>query len=323
MTTRSKADPRRALHVICGAGPVALAVARSLFARGERVRIVRRTGSSNALATGVSMHCADLRDADVAAHAFAGASVVYHCAAPPYHRWPVDFPPLQRGIVTGAIRNDVTLVAIDNLYGYGTAGRLTEDTPQVATTRKGAVRAGLAAELLDLSARGVLNASIARASDFFGPGVRLSAVGERFWPRVLAGKACHWVGDPDAAHTFTYVDDVASTMVTLGATPSAWGRAWHVPSPPPVSARRFAAIAAEAEGVDAPEFATVSPTAQKLIGLLVPPVRELAEVRYLFDSPLHMDDGAFRARFGGDHTPIRAAIDATLAWWRARGTRDV
>ena len=70
-------------------------------------------------------------------------------------------------------------------------------------------------------------------------------------------------------------------------------------------------------------FATVSPAALKLIGLLVPPVRELAEVRYLFDSPLYMDDGAFRARFGGDHTPIRSAIDATLAWWRARGTRDV
>jgi nucleoside-diphosphate-sugar epimerase len=60
-----------------------------------------------------------------------------------------------------------------------------------------------------------------RATDFFGPGVSVSALGERFWPALLSGKPVDWVGNPDAPHSFAYLPDLAAAYVALANTPSA------------------------------------------------------------------------------------------------------
>ena len=54
----------------------------------------------------------------------------------------------------------------------------------------------------------------ARASDFYGPGVTANGhLGSRFVPRLLAGKPARLVhGDPDAAHSWTYLPDVADAL---------------------------------------------------------------------------------------------------------------
>jgi nucleoside-diphosphate-sugar epimerase len=51
----------------------------------------------------------------------------------------------------------------------------------------------------------------ARASDFYGPGVRATGhLGEQFVPRLLAGRIPPVMqGEVDAAHCWTYVDDIA------------------------------------------------------------------------------------------------------------------
>jgi hypothetical protein len=82
-------------------------------------------------------------------------------------------------------------------------GPLTEVLPSQATGSNGRLRTGLAARLLEAHRAWRLSATIGRASDFFGPRVRLSTVGERVFGALLCGKPAELLGNPDLPYTVT------------------------------------------------------------------------------------------------------------------------
>jgi uncharacterized protein YbjT (DUF2867 family) len=105
--------PDRPLHVVFGAtGAVGTAVVAELVRRGETVRAVSRRGRAPQAAEGVT---ADAADPAQAAAAAAGATVIYHCASPPYTKWPELFPALTRSILGAAESSGAKLVFADNL----------------------------------------------------------------------------------------------------------------------------------------------------------------------------------------------------------------
>jgi nucleoside-diphosphate-sugar epimerase len=301
------------LSVIFGAGPVGRAIARALVAAGRPVRIVTRRGTSVDGATG---QVADAMDPVQASAACAGAARVFHCAAPAYHRWVAEFPALQDNIAAGAARAGAVLVAVENLYGYGVAGRLTEDLPLTATTRKGRTRAAMTDRLFADHRAGRLQAVAGRASDFIGPDVRQSVFGDRLWPDLLAGRPVRWPGDPDAPHSATFVPDVARALILLGDTPATWGRAWHLPSPPARTPRDILHDMAARAGVAMPAIRPLPPWLLRLVGLVQPAAGEMVEMAYTTTAPFVMDDTAFRTALGQEPTAWDAVLDATLAYWR-------
>jgi nucleoside-diphosphate-sugar epimerase len=306
------------LHVVIGTGPVGIAVGRTLAERGYRVRLVVRTARSAPDVPGAEVIVADAADRQQAIAACAGANVVYQCAAPRYHRWSALFPALQENILQGAARAGAVLVVVENLYGYGVAGDLTEQFPLAARTRKGRVRAAMSARLLEAHEAGELRIVMARASDLFGPGVTASALGERLWPRLLAAGSVSWFGDPDAPHSFTYVPDFADMLVHLGREPAAWGRAWHAPSPPVLSTRSVIAHAAALAGVKMPLIRRTPKLLLRAAGLIVPEAGELVELAYMYEQPWRMSHDAFTKTFGGKVTEWDQALDATIRWWLGR-----
>jgi nucleoside-diphosphate-sugar epimerase len=162
--------------VVFGAGPLGLAVTSALRRRGDVVRVATRSGQAPVPA-GVEVVAADATDPAAARRACEGAAVVYHCAATPYTTWPGTLPPIMKGIIQGAAAAGARLVYGDNLYGYGPVDRpLTEGLPDRATGPNGRVRAQLTETLLAAHRAGTVQATIGRASDFFGPRVRVSAM---------------------------------------------------------------------------------------------------------------------------------------------------
>jgi hypothetical protein len=72
-------------------------------------------------------------------------------------------------------RAGAKLVFFDIVYMYGRLnGPITGQTPFNPCSRKGEIRANLAARLVDEWKSGALTAMIARAADFFGPDARNS-----------------------------------------------------------------------------------------------------------------------------------------------------
>jgi nucleoside-diphosphate-sugar epimerase len=306
------------VHVVFGTGPLARAVVRALQRRAVRIRLVSRAGRAVGLEPSVEVVAADASVPDQARRACEGASVVYQCAQPEYHRWPELFPALQRGVVAGALTHQAMLVVAENLYGYGLVeGPMTEALPLKATTRKGVVRAAMTRELLEAHRQDGLKVSLGRGSDFFGPHVSGSAVGERLFRAALAGKPLDLLGDADALHAYTFIDDFGEALVRLGEHPErSVGRAWHVPNDTAVTSRRFAQLIASAAG--STSTARVVPRwLLSGLGLFVPAMRESIEMLYEFEHPFLVDDSAFRAAFGQTPTPLAEAIAATVAWYRA------
>lgn len=297
-------------HVVLGAGPVGRAVAAALVARGIEPAVVTRSGTAM---PGAICRRADVTDPVQAADALAGAEVVFQCAQPAYHRWPGRFPALQAGVVDAAALAGALVVVAENLYGYGpVTGPVTEDLPMEATTRKGAVRAQMWRDLQAAHRDGRLRVVAARASDFFGPGVVASAVGDRFFRALAQGRAVDVVGDPDRLHTYTYVLDFGEAMVRLSEAPETWGRAWHVPNAPTTSTRTFAERAAAIAGA-APRLRGVARWQLRLVGTFVPAVREVVEMLYEFEEDWVVDHTAYAAILGDHATRLDDALAATIA----------
>ncbi|HEU4536895.1 MAG TPA: NAD-dependent epimerase/dehydratase family protein, partial [Polyangiaceae bacterium] len=310
------------LHVIFGAGQIGSRLASVLAARGLRVRVVRRGSAPVALtpvalppeavapgaAARVESVSGDASDQAFAARAAAGAAVIYDCMNPPYHRWPELLLPMARGPLHAAASAGARLVALDCLYMYGRPeGPLREDSPLAPCSKKGALRVALAELRLEAHRRGDARVTIGRASDFFGADLPFSFWGDRFYARVLAGKPAECLGDPDMPHAYTYVDDVARALATLGERDEALGRVWHLPTNRAESTRALVARLGRALGVRA-EVARVPRLALRAIGLFSPFVREAVEMAYQWEAPFELDDARFRAAFGYGPTPIDEAV---------------
>jgi nucleoside-diphosphate-sugar epimerase len=315
--TNQDQPPPAGRHVVAGAGPLGRAVVDVLIAQGIRPVVVTRSGRA---VVGADARAADLSVTRTAVEALADAAVVYQCAQPEYHRWPEEFPQLQTAILEGASRAGAVFVAAENMYGYGPADRpLQESMSLAATTRKGRVRAQMWRQLEEAHRAGHVRATAARAADFYGPGVRDSAVGDRFVPRVLAGKPVDVIGDLDRLHSVTYVPDFAEALVRIGREPAAWGRAWHVPNAPAVSNGDLVRLAAQLAGTDsAPRHL---PTWKlRVAGVFIKPAREVVEMVYEFEEEFVVDDRAYRSAFGADATSLGDGLAATLDWYRSHAS---
>ncbi len=303
-------------HIVIGAGPVGSGVALTLAERGEPVTVITRSGGGPEH-PGVTRVRTDAADAEAITHAATGAATVFNCVNPPYHRWPTDWPPVHRSLMTAAERTGAVLVMMDNLYAFGpdTPMPMTEGAAMNATGPKGATRRTMADDLLAAHAAGRLRATFARASDFYGPGVRGAAMGERVVPRVLAGKKVSLLGRLDVPHALSYMPDVVRTLVTIAGDDRAWGKPWHVPNAPAVSQREAVQALAAAAGTSV-KVGTVPKAMVKALGWVVPAMRGLTETWYQFDGPWVADSTLTEQTFGLRATPLAEAAQATVAWWR-------
>ncbi len=145
-----------------------------------------------------------------------------------------------------------------------------------------------------------------------------SAMGDRVVPNVLAGKRITTIGDPDALHSWTYVEDVATTLAVLGTDDRALGRPWHVPTSPACSARELVATLARAADVPAPKVSGLPGWVLGPLGWFSPLMKELRETSYQFEKPFVIDASDVEDTFGLTPTPLEDAARRTVAWWRDR-----
>src|SRR5919106_984250 len=280
------------LHVVVGAtGGAGGALVRELAGRGHRVRAVSRKPAADR-PEGVEQLPAAAAARAHPRQACEGATVVYHCAQPPYQRWAAEFPPLTASIADAAAGAGARLVYADNLYAYGPVhGPITEDLPALATTKKGRVRALMAERLLAAHRSGTLQVAIGRSSDYYGPGGANSVVGDILFGAAAKGERARWLGRLDVPHSLTYLQDVARALIT-----AALGR--------PV------------------KVTATSRLALRIAGVFDPRARETSEMLYQWERPFVLDASKFERAFGPFvPTPHHKAVATTVAWFRERAGR--
>jgi len=307
------------LHVIFGTGPVGQAVARELVKQGKTVKMINRSGRRPAgVPEGVSVAAGDVADVNVAKQLAQGSTHVYQCTNPPYDKWPELFPALQTSTLEAAAVSGAKYIVMDNVYMYGdTNGQpITEDLPYNAQTKKGKVRAQMARDVLAAHQSGKVRAVIARASDFYGPGVLESSAGERMFGFALKGKAANVAGNLDAKHSYTYIDDIGKALVILGERDEALGQAWHVPNADVTTTRQFIQLIFE-EMKQPVKLSAMGKPMLRIGGIFIPAAREIIEMMYEFEKDFVVDSSKFTKAFGLKATPYRDGVAATVAWYKA------
>ncbi|RDI21462.1 NAD-dependent epimerase/dehydratase family protein [Lentzea flaviverrucosa] len=292
-------------HVVIGAGSIGSNVARLLVERGHNVRIITRSGSGPEHPL-IDRVAADASDPSSLTELSRGAQAIYHCANPPsYTEWERLLPPLQAAAIAAAKANDAVLALTGSMYAYGPqpGGLMTERTPMAATGHKGRLRKRMWEQAL---AAGIRTVEV-RGSDYIGRGANgiYSLLVE---PALTKGKAAWITGHLDMPHTFTVNTDMAQALVTLASEERAWGRAWHVPSPPAITIRELAGRYATAAGRPPIKLIQLPRFVMRAAGLVVPIAREMAEMDYQWYAPFHMDATETAGTFGLTPTDLDTAV---------------
>ncbi|WP_460463836.1 Rossmann-fold NAD(P)-binding domain-containing protein [Arthrobacter pigmenti] len=108
-------------------------------------------------------------------------------------------------------------------------------------SNKGLLRAWLAERIMASHHRGDVPTVIARAPELYGPRVE-SLLGRNLFASAVGRSPALWPGDMDQPLGPLFIDDFAYGLAELGSQEAAYGAVWHIPTPPPITARQFVAM---------------------------------------------------------------------------------
>ncbi len=302
------------------------AAAVTAFAAAGWTVLAQARRAPAALPPGARHLAVALDDTEALVAAAAGARVVVHAVNPVYTDWARQLLPLARQGLDAAERLGALFMLPGNIYGFGEGmpAVLREDTPEQPTTGKGRLRVDLEAEIAGLARAGRLRAVVIRAGDFYGGGqgswLDLAVV-----KSLRAGKLVY-PGPLDVPHAWAYLPDLARAFVAVAeqalAGEAAAFETLHFAGHTLTGGDLLEAVqvAAADLGVTPPVVATRGwrrggmPWGPiRVMGLVLPMMKAIAEMRYLWQVPHALDGTRLAARIGPlPQTPPRQALRQAL-----------
>ena len=303
------------LHVIFGTGPLGRYTAEALIHKGHKVRLINRSGKMEMKPKAAELATGDAYNFSETINLVKGATTIYQCAQPAYHKWEHEFPKLQNAIMELAISSKSKLIVAENLYMYGkTNGHLmTENTPFNPCSKNGKVRAEMTKALFNAHSSGIIKIASVRGSDFFGPWEPNN--GEMIFKAALKKKPINMLGKLNQPHSFTYVKDFGNALAVAGTNDKALGKTWHVPSGKAYTQQEIVDLISNYLGYEL-KTRTVGKLILNLIGIFRPSIKEVIEMLYQYESPFLMDASSMEKEFGLIATPFEQRISETLDWVR-------
>jgi nucleoside-diphosphate-sugar epimerase len=311
----------RIVLVLGATGGIGGELARQMRDAGWQVRALRRGASMPAgQKDGITWFNGDALDRASVMSAAQGVSVIVHAVNPPgYRNWAKVVLPMLDNTIAAAELTGATIVLPGTIYNYGPDAfpLLTEESPQHPQTRKGAIRVAMEQRLRDYAGRDG-RVLIVRAGDFFGPGTANSWFSQGL---IRPGRPVTRVydpGKPGLGHQWSYVPDVARTVIELldkgtalepFATFHMAGH-WDADGTQMIKAiRHVLARRARSE----PKVAAFPWWLLTVLAPFVTTFREMREMRYLWLKPLRMGNSRLNSVLGREpHTPLDEAVEATL-----------
>ena len=317
-----KTNARTAL-VLGITGGVGGEVARALLARGWRVRALHRRPNEVAGNTGLENEVEWVKGdamcrSDVAAAA-AGVSVIVHAVNPPkYHDWAGLALPMLENTIAAAQAERARVLFPGTLYNFGPDAlpRITETSAQNPLTRKGRIRVRMEERLREAAAAGA-RVLIVRAGDYFGP----RAGNTWFTQGLLAGqrkvRRVFYPGPRHVGHAWAYLPDLAEAMARL-LEKDAHLADFEVCNFRGQWLARGADMAdaiCRAAGISTRRIYAFPWWCVRLAAPFVEMCREMLEMRYLWNTPVELDNSKLCAFIGAEpHTPLAEAIARSHPW---------
>jgi len=209
------------------------------------------------------------------------------------------------------------LIFFDNVYMYGPSPLkvpFDESHTQKPISQKGIVRKKIADTLIKAHKAGRVKTVIGRSADFYGPNAVNSPFYISFLERILLGKAPQTLGKTDIKHTYSYSLDSGRALVALALDENTYGQVWHLPVSEPITIEEV--ILKFNKILDTNFKVSMMPRSLLgIMGILVPPIKEMREMLYQFDETYIMSYSKFKNHFPNFKVTtlddgIRAMIDS-------------
>lgn len=288
------------MHTILGAGgPVANALTAQLIQANQNIRLVSRR-PVNVTNPKVQWQEADLLQAAEVIAATKGSTVIYMCAGLVYDKdiWKQQWPVIMQNLIDAAKTHNARLIFFDNVYMYGLVdGPMLETTPYNPVSVKGEVRAKIVTQLMDEVKAGNVQATLARAADFYGAESMNSFLDSMVLSKYSKGERAMWLGKPNAKHSFTYVADAGRAMYLLGQSPETDNQIWHMPTAAPLTGVEFMHIAANVFKTQT-KYIRVNKLMLQILGLFDKVTGGAVEMYYQYDHDYIFDSTKFEKAFG-------------------------
>lgn len=306
------------LHTLLGAnGTIANALLPVLKTQNHQIRLVSRSPRE---VPGAESLAANLLNRAQVFKAVEGSEIVYLLVGITYNAkvWEAEWPVIMRNVIDACKTFHAKLVFFDNVYMYGKVdGLITEETPYRPFSNKGRVRAGIAEMLWKEMQSGGIKAIIARAVDFYGPGVvDKSAAGILVFANMVKGKRAQWFINPDVPRSYNYIPDAARALDMLSHDETAFGQVWHLPSvQPALTGRQFVKIAAKHMS-NTDKILVLPKWLLKIVGWFSPFMGEAYEMNYQDEYPFLFSSSKFEKEYGFVPTSHQEAIKTTADWFK-------
>jgi len=304
----------RTALVIGATGGVGGAIADRLIQDGWRVRAINRdpaTAAARSGRTGLEWVKGDAMVAADVEAAAQGCEIVVHGANPPgYRNWAGLQLPMLSSTIAAARSVGARILFPGTVYNYGPDAfpRIDERSPQSPRSRKGAIRVKMEQALREAG----VPVLIVRCGDFFGPKPGNNWLSQGI---VRAGRPATSVmvpGPMDVPHTWAYLPDVAETFVRLLDADLGAFEVFQMKGHEITMAQLVAGLEAAAG-----RKLKVGRLPWPALWLAAPfneTLREMLEMRYLWDTPVLLDDTRLVARLGAEpRTPLVDALRTALA----------
>lgn len=305
------------MQTILGAGgAIGIELAKVLPEYTDRIRLVSR--NPQRVNVEDELYPADLLDVEAVDRAVEGSEVVYLTVGLPYSAniWRLRWPIVMENTIQACLKHGAKLVFFDNIYMYdgSNLNPITENLPINPPSKKGAVRAEIVNRLWQAVEKEGLQACVARAADFYGPGInQTSVLTETVFKPLSEGKTANWPGNPNYKHSFTYTPDAGRATAILGNSPAAYGEVWHLPTAAnPPTGHEWVAQIAQAMGKQA-KVRPMSKMMARIIGIFVPVIKEMVEMLYQYEQDYVFDSSKFEKRFNMSPTPYAKGIATIIA----------
>lgn len=309
----------RTALILGATGGAGYEIAEALHRRGWQIRALsRRPDHGQTLLPYADWLKGDAMNAADVAEAAINTGLILHAVNPPgYRNWRGLALPMLDNTIAAAKATGARIVFPGTVYNYGPDAfpLLKETDPQNPRTRKGAIRVEMEARLERAAGQGT-RVLIVRAGDFFGP----HSTGNSWFFEGLVKpgqpvKSVTWPGRKGVGHAWAYLPDYGEAVARLvdqDETLAAF-ETFHFAGHWFEDGRDLAEEVRLAAGMpDAPIRGFPWPVL-RVLSPFVRLFRELAEMKYLWDVPVCLDNTKLVQRLGAEpHTPVRAALHATL-----------
>lgn len=301
--------------ILGAAGRVGDAAARAFLAQGWAVRGVARKAKASQLAKGVDAIEADAFDRAALIAVCAGADVVLNALNPLYTEWREKALPMAENAIAAAEAAGAALMLPGNVYNFGHEIGLAmrEDAPFSPSTEKARIRIAMEALFRRHAEEKGVRTIILRAGDFYGGPLRGTWHDLMILAKLQKGVFV-WPGPFDCPHAFAYLPDLGRAFVALAERRDrlATFETVHFPGHT-LTGSEVKAMAEEILGRSLRQRGIPWPLL-RAAGLVMPMMREVATMSYLWRVPHSLDGAKFDALVPGfAATSPRQALAETLA----------